>query len=69
MSISSNGKPLAAKYFATDNPVLPNPIMMLLGLVLHPHGLAQIPIDVRVGEVQCGRGVVAEHPGEDGVLG
>ena len=32
MSINSNGKPLVAKYFATDNPVLPNPIMMLLPL-------------------------------------
>ena len=29
MSINSKGKPLAEKYFATDNPVLPNPIMML----------------------------------------
>ena len=32
MSINSNGKPLAEKYFATDNPVLPNPIMILLPL-------------------------------------
>ena len=32
VSINSNGKPLALKYFATDNPVLPNPIMMLLPL-------------------------------------
>ena len=29
MSINSKGKPSAEKYFATDNPVLPNPIMML----------------------------------------
>ena len=29
VSINSKGKPLAEKYFATDNPVLPNPIMML----------------------------------------
>ena len=35
MSINSNGKPLALKYFATDNPVLPNPIMMLCLLSLN----------------------------------